>query len=100
MMNLPTKLNVIASIATACSFTLLLGSYPMQWFGTGPIGSFLWSTGLVLTPVSAIIFLVSIWVGVMRGAREHSSALGTSILLFIVSIIGWFAVLSWLCNFE
>ena len=97
---LPTTLNVVAIIATACSFILFLGSYPMQWFGKGPLQSTLWSAGLVLTPVSAIFFLVSIWVGVMRGARAHACALGISIFLFIASIIGWFAVLSWLCNFE
>ena len=99
-MKAPTKLNVIGGTAAACSFIFLLGSWPMQWFGTGPLATSFWFVGLALVPVSGIYFLLSIGIGMRRGARAHAYALATSTVLLAATGTAWLALFRWLCKFE
>lgn len=65
-MKLVAKLNVIAGVAAVCSVISLLGSWPMQWFGTGFVQTSVWFAGLALVPFSVLTFLFSIGMAIKR----------------------------------
>jgi hypothetical protein len=96
----PAKLNAVAAIATICSFLSLLGSWPLEWFGTGVLARTIWIGGLLLIPISLVCYLVSIGLGIYRGTKAHARSLVVGVFLLVAAGSGWFLLFSWLGEFE